>query len=52
MVDKDISMTIKNISTKYFANFKMEGKAFPKFNFEDINGVEYYNENNVFNKNK
>jgi hypothetical protein len=35
MVDKDISMTIKNISAKYYANFKMEGKAIPKFNFED-----------------
>ena len=52
IADKDISTTLKNIPANYCANFKMEGKAFPKFNFKDINGVEYNNENNIFNKNK
>jgi hypothetical protein len=52
MADKEISATIKNVSANYYANFKMEWKAFQKFNFKDINRVEYNSENNVFNKNK
>jgi peroxiredoxin len=43
--DKQISGAIKQASTVCYKYFKMEGKDFPKFNFKDLNGVEYSNEN-------
>ena len=43
--NKDIRSTIKNISSIAYEHFKMEGKNFPEFNFKDINGVEYTNQN-------
>lgn len=43
--DKSICETIKNVSTNEYNNFKMEGKAFPRFDFKDLNEIEYNNEN-------
>ncbi|MCK9414126.1 MAG: TlpA family protein disulfide reductase [Prolixibacteraceae bacterium] len=43
--DADIRSTIKNTSYSEYLHFKMEGKNFPKFNFKDINGIEFNNEN-------
>lgn len=43
--DKGISKTIQYISTNAYKNFKMGGKAFPKYRFTDLNGNEYTNEN-------
>lgn len=43
--DKGIGRTIKSVSTYAYNHFKMEGKAFPKFYFKDLNGMEYNNEN-------
>jgi thiol-disulfide isomerase/thioredoxin len=43
--DKEISSTIKNVSLTSFKYFRMEGKRFPKFNFTDLNGIEYNNDN-------
>lgn len=40
-----IRTTIKNQAAIAFNNFKMENKAFPEFNFEDLNGIQYNNEN-------
>lgn len=43
--DKGIGETMKNISAYAYNNFKMEGKAFPKFDFKDLNGIEYNTDN-------
>jgi len=43
--DKSIPDVIKSISDEAYKNFRMEGRVFPKFNFHDLNGVEYTNEN-------
>jgi len=43
--DKGISGTIKNVSTREYKHFKMEGTSFPKFSFTDLNGKTYTNEN-------
>jgi thiol-disulfide isomerase/thioredoxin len=43
--DADIRSTIENTSYSEYIHFKMEGKNFPKFNFKDLNGIEYNNEN-------
>lgn len=43
--DNAIRGTIKSTSANDYKNVKMEGKDFPKFNFKDLNGVEYNNEN-------
>jgi thiol-disulfide isomerase/thioredoxin len=43
--DTSISKTIQYISTNAYKNFKMEGKAFPTFRFNDLNGNEYTNAN-------
>lgn len=43
--EKGIRNTIRNTSANAYKNFKMEGKNFPDFNFKDLNGVEYNNEN-------
>lgn len=40
-----IRKTIKSNSAHAYKNFRMEGKEFPKFNFTDINGIEFNNEN-------
>jgi peroxiredoxin len=42
---KEISTTIKSASTTSYNYFKMEGKHFPTFDFTDLNGIEYNNEN-------
>ena len=42
---KSIRETIKSNSAQAYKNFSMEGKEFPKFNFTDINGNEFNNEN-------
>jgi peroxiredoxin len=43
--DKGIEEPIKNASIKEYERFKMEGRQFPKFNFTDLNGKQYTNEN-------
>ena len=43
--DTNIRSTIKNTSSTEYTYFKMEGKNFPKFDFKDLNGIEYNNEN-------
>jgi len=43
--DKQISSSIKTIASISNFHFEMEGKPFPAFNFKDVNGVEYNNEN-------
>ena len=43
--DKSIGTTIKNESLTSFKHFKMEGQKFPKFEFVDLNGNLYTNEN-------
>jgi peroxiredoxin len=43
--DSEISKQIKINSTAYLIQFKAEGKPFPKFQFVDLNGVVYNNEN-------
>jgi len=43
--DKSIGKTIKNVSIKSYKHFKMEGAKFPDFNFTDLNGSIYTNEN-------
>ena len=43
--DKGISGTIKNVSTRSYNHFKMEGRSFPSFDFTDLNGIQYTNEN-------
>ena len=43
--DKSIGTTIKNESLTSLKHFKMEGQQFPKFEFVDINGNLYTNEN-------
>jgi peroxiredoxin len=41
----DIRNTIKNTSFYEYKHFEMEGKNFPEFNFKDLNGIEYNNDN-------
>ena len=43
--DKQISSSIKIYASIANKNFIMEGKPFPQFNFKDLNGIEYNNEN-------
>lgn len=43
--DKDIRSTIKNTSSISYKHFKMKGMKFPEFNFKDLNGTEFNNEN-------
>jgi len=43
--DKGIEKTIKNASIEEFERFKLEGHKFPAFNFTDLNGKQYTNEN-------
>lgn len=43
--DKSISTTIKQSSSDFYNNFKMEGKPFPEFDFTDLNGNVFNNEN-------
>jgi len=43
--DKNIREAIKSDSSEAYKNFRMEGKVFPAFNFKDLNGVEFNNEN-------
>lgn len=43
--DKSIGSTIKNESLTIFNLFKMEGLPLPQFNFTDLNGNIYTNEN-------
>ena len=43
--DKSIGSTIKNESLTIFNLFKMEGSPLPQFNFTDLNGNIYTNEN-------
>ncbi len=43
--DKNISRIIKNTSILAYKYFKMEGKKFPKFNFKDLNGINYNTKN-------
>lgn len=45
--NKDIGNTIKNIATVSYKHNEMEGKNFPKFQFTDLNGVVYNNENTM-----
>ena len=40
-----ITETIKSSSTSEYAHFKLEGQYFPTFNFTDLNGIQYTNEN-------
>jgi len=43
--DKTIPEVIKLTGAEAYKNFMLEGKAFPKFSFRDLNGVEYTSEN-------
>jgi peroxiredoxin len=43
--DKTIPEVIKLFAEEAYKNFKLEGKPFPKFDFKDLNGVEYTSEN-------
>ena len=43
--DNEIRKQIKLSSTTDYIHFKTEGKTFPKFQFVDLNGVVYNNEN-------
>jgi len=43
--DKSIPDVVKSVADEAYKNFRMEGKVFPKFNFQDLNGIEYSNEN-------
>jgi len=43
--DKSIGSTIKNESLTNLKHFKMEGLPLPEFNFTDLNGNKYTNEN-------
>lgn len=43
--DKSIGSTIKNESLSNLKHFKMEGLPLPEFNFTDLNGNKYTNEN-------
>ncbi|MEX2568123.1 MAG: TlpA disulfide reductase family protein [Cyclobacteriaceae bacterium] len=45
LADKSIGSTIKNESSTYLKHFNMEGKTFPKFDFTDLNGNHFNNEN-------
>lgn len=43
--DQSIPDVIKSIADEAYKNFRMEGQVFPKFDFQDLNGIEYTNEN-------
>jgi len=43
--DKSIPEVIKLTGAEAYKNFMLEGKAFPTFNFRDLNDLEYNNEN-------
>jgi len=43
--DKSIRDVIKLSGSEAYKNFKLEGKAFPMFNFRDLNGIDYTTEN-------
>lgn len=45
--DKSIGSTIKNESLTNLKHFKMEGLPLPEFNFTDLNGNKYTNENTI-----
>ena len=45
LANKSIGSTIKNESSTYLKHLNMEGKTFPKFNFTDLNGNHFTNEN-------
>ena len=42
--DSSIKATINQLAFDAYKNFKMEGTAFPKFSFKDLNGNEVSNE--------
>ena len=43
--DEEIKRVIKNISQVYYSHYLMEGEKFPEFNFTDLDGDTYTNEN-------
>lgn len=43
--DKSIRTAIKSSSERIYNNFKMEGLPFPEFDFKDLNGNVFNNEN-------
>jgi len=45
LANKSIGSTIKNESSTSLKHFNMKGKPFPKFDFTDLNGNRYTNEN-------
>ena len=45
IADKVIGSTIKNESTRIYGLYEMEGTPLPQFNFTDLNGSIYTNEN-------
>jgi peroxiredoxin len=45
IADNGIRSAIKNNAASYYKNYKMEGTDFPVFDFKDLNGVVYNNEN-------
>ncbi len=45
IADKGIGRTIKNESTSIYGLYEMEGTPLPQFNFTDLNGNIYTNEN-------
>lgn len=42
--DGEIQVQIKRLSNEHFTNFKKIGTKFPDFNFQDLNGIHYTNE--------
>jgi len=43
--DKSIPDVIVSVADEAYKNFRIEGTVFPKFSLQDLNGVEYTNEN-------
>jgi len=43
--DKSIPDVIVSVADEAYKNFRIEGTIFPKFKVQDLNGVEYTNEN-------
>ncbi|MCG6190318.1 TlpA family protein disulfide reductase [Maribellus maritimus] len=45
IADKGIGSTIKNVSTRVYGLYEMEGTPIPQFNFIDLEGNSYTNKN-------
>jgi len=43
--DRSIPDVVKSVADEATKNFRLEGTVFPKFKVQDLNGIEYTNEN-------